>query len=232
MILDLQEQILKRLPRNARAGTARLLSRYYAALFADDVKIYLKDADLPDECLYRLYSEEGDKDRVIFARAGAGDLRHLKWLRVQNRRRVWHDDTCAMAAKGGHLDVLKWLLRWQCSVNEYTCSQAAYGGHIHVLEWLREQQCPWDEETCSMAAAFGGHLEVVKWLRAQDPPCSWDGITCTRAACFGNIHVLKWVLTQDPPCPYTRDDAEYDEGDGAFDNLSAEDIAWIWAHVN
>jgi hypothetical protein len=25
------------------------------------------------------------------------------------------------------------------------CALAAYGGHLQVLKWLREHDCPWDE---------------------------------------------------------------------------------------
>ena len=87
MILDLQEHILKRLPRNARAGTARLLSRYYAALFADEVTIYARDADLPDEVLQRWYVTLTNSERytVMNVRAGEGDLRHVQWLRERPR---------------------------------------------------------------------------------------------------------------------------------------------------
>ena len=150
MILDLQEHILKRLPRNARAGTARLLNHYYATLFADEIKIYTKDANLPDEVLYRLY-RLGTEDlyvRALYARAGAGDQYHVQWLRAQDPPCPWDEDTCKYAALGGHLE---------------------------VLQWLREQEppCPWDEDTC-LGAADGGHLEVLKWLREQEPRCPWD----------------------------------------------------------
>ncbi|CAN0425465.1 unnamed protein product, partial [Laminaria digitata] len=36
---------------------------------------------------------------------------------------------------------------------------AAKGGHLEVLKWARSQKCQWNEQTC-MVAAEGGHLEV------------------------------------------------------------------------
>ena len=52
------------------------------------------------------------------------------------------------AAKGGHLEVLKWARANGCPWgNEKTCTFAAKGGHLAVLKWARENGCPWDERT-------------------------------------------------------------------------------------
>ena len=56
-----------------------------------------------------------------------------------------------------------------------TCAGAAEGGQLEVLKWLRENGCPWCERTC-MSAAKGGHLEILKWARENG--CPWNGWTC------------------------------------------------------
>jgi hypothetical protein len=53
--------------------------------------------------------------------------------------------TCAYAAKGGHLDVLKWAHEQGCPWDELTCAHAADGRHVQVLKWIYEQGGPWDE---------------------------------------------------------------------------------------
>lgn len=45
------------------------------------------------------------------------------------------------------------------SRNEATCAFAAAGGHVEVLKWARSKGCPWGEETCA-SAARGGRLKV------------------------------------------------------------------------
>jgi len=107
-------------------------------------------------------------------------------------------ETCANAAEGGHLEVLKWARENGCPWDERTCANAAEGGHLEVLKWARENGCPWDEgrartrrgrpprgaevgarerlpvgrgRTCANAAK-GGHLEVLKWARENG--CPWD----------------------------------------------------------
>ena len=79
--------------------------------------------------------------------------------------------TCSYAAKGGHLEILKWARENGCPWNENTRKSAAKGGHLEVLKWARENGCWWNSYMCAYAAK-GGHLEVLKWLRAND--CPWD----------------------------------------------------------
>ena len=70
--------------------------------------------------------------------------------------------TCSEAARGGHLDVLKWARQAGCEWDADTCSEAARGGHLDVLKWARQAGCEWDADTCSDAAR-GGHLDVLKY---------------------------------------------------------------------
>ncbi|CAM9784036.1 unnamed protein product, partial [Chrysoparadoxa australica] len=70
----------------------------------------------------------------------------LQLLRQAPEPCPWDEDTCAGAARGGHLRVLQWLI-------------------YVVLQWLWEgpDACPWNNTTCE-AAARGGHLGVLQWL--------------------------------------------------------------------
>ena len=58
-----------------------------------------------------------------------------------------------------------------------TCSNAAKGGHLDVLKWLRSQDppCPWNKETCRYAA-LSGHLDVLKWLIDNGCPYDVNGV--------------------------------------------------------
>ena len=61
---------------------------------------------------------------------------------------------------------LAWAKASGCPWVSLTCALAARGGRLHVLRWAREHgsPCPWDAYTCACAAR-GGHLEVLKWAR-------------------------------------------------------------------
>eukprot|EP00891_Asterochloris_glomerata_P009475 jgi/Astpho2/9475/Aster-01728 len=129
----------------------------------------------------------------------------------------WDEDTCAKAARGGHLAVLQGRdtmaadgmaipapgqlkeATWQCYS---ACSLAAYGGHLAVLqwrdtmaaiEWARHSGCSWDEDTCTNAAS-GGHLAVLQWARENN--CPWSGSTTFVAAFNNHLDVMKWARQQ------------------------------------
>lgn len=53
------------------------------------------------------------------------------------------------------------------------CASAARGGHLDLLKWLRgpDVRCPWDARTTAAAAA-GGHVDVLAWALTEcTPPC-------------------------------------------------------------
>ena len=110
-----------------------------------------------------------DERLLCAAAARVGDLEALKALRCAENF-PWDEKTCAYAADGGHLDVLKWARENGCSWDEDTCSGAAFGGHLETLKWARATDCPLDVWTCAFAAK-GGHLEMLKWARENG--CPW-----------------------------------------------------------
>ena len=142
---------------------------------------------------------------------------------------LWDVHCCALAARGGHLTVLKWLRcgsserilkeehgPWSvssddggsdvdvtpraCPWDEWTCANAAAGGHLEVLKWARVHGCHWEEDIfdnpserdCAALAAEGGHLEVLKWLLRHHCE-SDDAWTFQCAAAGGHLKVLNWL---------------------------------------
>jgi hypothetical protein len=106
------------------------------------------------------------------------------------------DNLCFYAAKGGHLELLKWAREKGCPWDSDTCAYAAKGGHLEVLKWARQNGCPWNSNTCS-SASYCGHLEVLKW--AREAGCPWDERTCNYAALQGHLEVLKWAINNGAP---------------------------------
>ena len=51
-----------------------------------------------------------------------------------------------------------------CPWDRWTCANAAGGGHLEVLKWARANNCPWDKWTCT-SATDRGHLDVLQWAR-------------------------------------------------------------------
>ena len=60
---------------------------------------------------------------------------------------------CCLAAKNGHLNVVKWARALNVPWGKHACYEAAFGGHLEVLKWARENGCRLDEGACAGAAA-------------------------------------------------------------------------------
>ena len=135
-----------------------------------------------------------------------GSIEVLEYMRGKGY--VFKEDACAGAARGGHLEALKYLrgLDPPCPWNRWTLAEAAYRGHLEVLKWARSENppCPWGEVTSGWAAE-GGQLDVLEWARGQNPPCPWNECTFALAARGGPLEALKWLRDQDPPCPWGED---------------------------
>jgi hypothetical protein len=87
-------------------------------------------------------------------------------------------------------------LRAKKQASSQTCAEAALGGHLDILKFLKESNCSWDKDVCSYAA-LGGHFEILKWARANN--CPWNEYTCTNAALKGHIEILKWARENNCP---------------------------------
>ena len=148
--------------------------------------------------------EGGHRDAAVGARkrlpvdeetcenaAKGGHLEMLKWG-ARKRLPVGRVHV-RVRGEGGHLEVLQWARARNCRGDEETCAYAAEGGHLEVLQWARANNCPWNTRTCS-GAAKGGHLDVLQWARERD--CPWNVRTCSFAAEGGHLAVLKWARAQ------------------------------------
>lgn len=109
---------------------------------------------------------------LLSARAGAGDLAGVQWLRSQGC--AWSSHACMAAARGGHEAVLRWLLaqRPACPLDAGLCALAAASeGRLAILQFVHEEVSSlrtFDMEACAEAAAAAGQMAVVDWLVTQD----------------------------------------------------------------
>lgn len=111
---------------------------------------------------------------------------------------LWPLWVCSMAAGGGHLDALEWLLEhgapW-LDDNPYMgdeCASAARNGHIGVLEWAVDNGAPYTQERVCIEAAMGGHIAVLDWAegRGWTVPCD----VYYAAVCHDREEVVDWGL--------------------------------------
>ena len=165
-----RDEVLPRLDSTDRAVLAQVGPPLMAAVVASDLPRAGKSAGMP-----------------LRLKEFCGSVGRLAWARVNGC--PWEMLTCAIAAKGGHLEVLEWAREHGCEWDELTCADAAEGGHLEVLQWARQHGCPWQEDLwepdldCCYLAAANGHLEVLQWVRRHG--CPWNQYTGTGMCCSG-----------------------------------------------
>ena len=163
-----------------------------------------------NECLY--------DERSFEEAARYGHFNTIKWLRTKftgDNFLIMEDGyftknpnlvvTCEVAAENGHLEILKWLIEYDCPIDVQTVEAAAAAGHIHILSWIKDNMKQWSiVHDClnqmrpawsffvGAAAAGDGKLDVLKW--AKDNECDWQhNNTFSQAAGYGNLEILKWM---------------------------------------
>jgi hypothetical protein len=116
-----------------------------------------------------------------------------QWLHIEQGCQL-PPDICSYAARGGSIDLLRWLKEHGTAFTAETCEGAAAGAHIHVLQYLRDEGCEWGEYICCPAAS-NGHLSTLQWLRERGCPWSADYISIC-AASSGSTEMLIYLKQQ------------------------------------
>jgi len=135
--------------------------------------------------------------------AGRGWMSGLQWARKQGS--PWNELACAQGARGGHLDIVKWLREQGCHWDSSTADGAA-GGHLDLLKWARKEGCPWHTSTFRDAAK-GAHLDVMEWLWENECPFNRADMNPTLTVLGDdNLELVKWMherdmLLMNPPGP-------------------------------
>lgn len=118
-----------------------------------------------------------------------GHVNRAKYLLVE-RGGVLRYNACSIAAKGGHIDMLRYLRYKGYNWCNDTCSRAAEYGHIETLRWLKEEGCRFDSWV-HLKAAENGHLDIIKYIGLENIN------DVTELSCFaaqgGHIEILEWL---------------------------------------
>jgi len=121
-----------------------------------------------------------------------GSVKLLAW--ANDNGCPWDAHTCAVVAKGGHLEVMQWAREHDCPWDERTCESAAENGHLNVLHWAREHGCPWDSN--ALRAWRQGCPELRELWDESEPMTAWEGVGFGEAggADAGRVVVIRLGL--------------------------------------
>lgn len=102
----------------------------------------------------------------------SGYLSQAKWFQknfniTQEEVKKYENCNVRMAAKGGHLETLKWLHETFGLLAGFQCSSfrwAAIFGHLHVLKWLHQRfSIPCTDDTIRHIA-YEGNIKILDWV--------------------------------------------------------------------
>ena len=167
-----------------------------------------------------LWPSEWDETDFCKKVALTNKLELLKWIR-EEKKCAWDEETSAVAARQGNLEMVKYCVANRCPINASSCRNAARNGHLECLKYLHEEaEAPWDWKTASEAAENGhlhileylvereydefdeyachnaarnGHLECLKYLH-EDVKAPWGSVTASEAALNGHLHILEYLV--------------------------------------
>ena len=140
------------------------------------------------------------KDAALFKAAVAGGkLEIVKWM-SQKLTFEPTQEHCDLAARRGHLEVLKWLREKGVPWEKFTLEEAlsADGDRSETLKWAIRNGCPFGIDEMRVAASckhFGVLKLMYKMMMASNPVVAdeWDPSFCVETARSGNARMLEWL---------------------------------------
>lgn len=105
--------------------------------------------ELPTECWAHVLSFLHPMEEFFAAKVCSEWCGLLRHQRHQRSMVEWWTTWTRYAVTS--VACLQWARENGCPWNADTCAEAARGGHLVVLQWLRANRCEWDEWTCAEA---------------------------------------------------------------------------------
>eukprot|EP00644_Phytophthora_capsici_P006565 jgi/Phyca11/535447/estExt2_fgenesh1_pg.C_PHYCAscaffold_360034 len=160
------------------------------------------------------------KLRAMNLAAANGNLELVQWL--FEVRHEASSSAAAKAAKGGFLDMIKWMDKHSlCKHQGVPVEDAAAGGHLKVVKWLHKSGVGIATPRAINAAAANGHLEVVKWLHRKGKEYACTHVAMDDAAMNGHLDVVKWLHS------HRHEGCTTDAMDGAARNGHLGVVQWL-----
>ena len=114
-----------------------------------------------NKSLWTLYIKGGTN--FCYEVAQTNKLELLKWAREEKKCK-WYKWTINAATEQGNLEMVKYCVANECSIDIHACAFAALKGHLESLKYLREEaKAPWNWRTAAWAAERG-HLHILEYL--------------------------------------------------------------------
>ena len=143
----------------------------------------------------------GVKDQTFFCKnvAATNKLEFLKWAR-EVKQCEWDERTITVAACYGNLEMLKYCFSNECPCDEeMSCKLAAKGGHLDCLRFLFGKVKPSreTEKVAAQQASCGGNMNILKYLVEERKISDAVKESClVQAAMYGRLDCLKYIVEE------------------------------------
>ena len=121
-----------------------------------------------------------------------GHLDTLRWLVRTARARWTPNDIVDVAAKNGHLDCLKWAMRNGCETPRHILPEVARNGHTDVVEFLWIYNASERVTEAVAEAARQGHVDMLRMFRRHG--LDMGHLPREEAASCGQLEALKFLI--------------------------------------
>ena len=135
----------------------------------------------------------------------AGNLENVKWISHQNNEwKEKRNNYLGLAARNGHLEVLKWLffalgLGSSCENCGWLYEYAAMSGSLEICTWLFENGAPLDSRSFN-GVVYTGSVEVMEWCLHNGGVFNDRTFYLAAMGYSVKIEVLAWLKLND--CPW------------------------------
>ena len=141
-------------------------------------------------------------DQVWFCEqvAATNKLEFLKWVR-EVKQCEWDEWAINAATAKGNLEMLKYCFSNECPCDEeMSCKIAAKGGHLDCLRFLVDKVKPSreTEKEAAMQAACSGHVDILKYLVEERKILNdlYLNYCVATAARNGRLDCLKYLVEE------------------------------------
>ncbi len=139
-----------------------------------------------------------DHEEVAGAAAHHGDKQLLIWVSFTAGIKLNTRSIVSEAVRGGHADLVRWLIEEErAPCDDFLCA-AANIGHVELLKFFILKPGNLLTSTVLENAARSGSIEAIEWVRAQKT-FPWVTRITTAAANAGHMRALQWLINQGCP---------------------------------
>jgi hypothetical protein len=113
------------------------------------------------KCAFSFAAQFGKVEVLEWTRLNGADIKAIKGLDYE------------IAARNGHLSVLKWAHNNKVKLDRGIFFRAAQYGHLHILKWGVHEKLFKLEKMHFALAVGSSKLEILKWLKIINAPLDW-----------------------------------------------------------